>query len=453
MLKRILPLVIVAIGVAAFVALKATRPAPPPVEVEEREWRVDAAMVSLSAHSPVLSLYGAVVAPDRVTLTAPLAGHIARRPVRDGQRVEAGDLLVALDDADVAPVVATAEADVQRLDAEIEAERVRFESDRQALEREQSLLANARSQLDRMRSLVQRNLASRAELDQDENEIARAQVTLVTRQGELDGYPSRVAQLQAQRASAQAALDEAQRDARRSRAEAPFDGIVTAVEVAPGDRVGEGDALLDLIPVEGLEVRARIPASVQREVIEALASAEVLTAVDDNGERYRLRALAGQGDPAGTEGIFDALDASSLLRPGSLVALALQRPAVTRSVALPYSALYGSDRVYAIDDGRLRALTIARRGDIAGPDGAPWVLVSGEALVDGQRIMTTHLPNAVDGLRVAQAETGRASPAVNESSSNAAIPNAEPSGDETSGARADGVDEAVAESARVEDAP
>jgi len=283
MLKRILPLVIVAIGVAAFVALKATRPAPPPVEVEEREWRVDAATVSLSAHSPVLSLYGAVVAPDRVTLTAPLAGHIARRPVRDGQRVEAGDLLVALDDADVAPVVATAEAEVQRLDAEIEAERVRFESDRQALAREQSLLANARSQLDRMRSLVQRNLASRAELDQDENEIARAQVTLVTRQGELDGHPARVAQLQAQRASAQAALDEARRDARRSRAEAPFDGIVTAVEVAPGDRVGEGEALLDLVPVEGLEVRARIPASVQREVIEALAAGEVRGTVSASG--------------------------------------------------------------------------------------------------------------------------------------------------------------------------
>ncbi|MEQ5857552.1 HlyD family efflux transporter periplasmic adaptor subunit [Halomonas sp. EF61] len=406
MLKRLLPILVLAIGVGGFWLLKVTRPAPPPVTVEEREWPVAAMTLSLGRHAPTLALYGEVLAPDRLRLVASLDGHVGQRPVRDGDRVEEGDLLVALAEEDVVPVVTRAEAEVARLEAEIEAEKIRFESDRQALAREQSLLDNARSQLERMRSLVRRNLASRAELDADENEIARAQVTLVSRQGELDGHPARLTSLEAQRRQAEASLAEARRDARRARAEAPFAGIVTAVEVAPGDRVREGDALLDLIPLDGLEVRARVPRGVQSELVSSLADGARPEAVDDEGGRYRLRALSGQGDPAGTEAILEVVSSPARLRPGSLVSLSLARPEVADSAAIPFSALYGADRIYVIEQGRLRPIEVRRHGETSGPDGGSWVIVSGEGLADGQRLAITHLPNAIEGLRVVDLSRG-----------------------------------------------
>ncbi len=177
------------------------------------------------------------------------------------------------------------------------------------------------------------------------------------------------------------------------------------MEVAPGDRVREGDALLDLIPLDGLEVRARVPRGVQSELVESLADGARPEAVDDEGGRYRLRALSGQGDPAGTEAIFEVASSPARLRPGSLVSLSLVRPEVADSAAIPFSALYGADRVYVIAQGRLHPLEVRRHGETRGPDGGSWVIVSGDGLADGQRLATTHLPNAIEGLRVVDLST------------------------------------------------
>ncbi|WP_444677096.1 hypothetical protein [Halomonas sp. E19] len=103
MLKRLLPVLILAIGVAGFVALRLTRPEPDEAVPQERSWRVEAMTVAYAEQVPVLPLFGEVVAPDRVSLVAPMVGRIAERPVREGQRVAAGTLLVALEEADVLP--------------------------------------------------------------------------------------------------------------------------------------------------------------------------------------------------------------------------------------------------------------------------------------------------------------------------------------------------------------
>lgn len=79
MLKRLLPIMVLAIGVGGFWLLKATRPAPPPVTVEEREWPVAAMTLSLGRHAPTLALYGEVQAPDRLRLVASLDGHVGQR--------------------------------------------------------------------------------------------------------------------------------------------------------------------------------------------------------------------------------------------------------------------------------------------------------------------------------------------------------------------------------------
>lgn len=401
MLKRGLPWVIVALGLGVFMLLKATRPQPPAVSVVERVWPVSALEVTLGTHRPEVSLYGEVVAPDRVTIRAPLSGRVAERPVSEGSRVAAGQLLVALDQADIQPLVSRAEAEVARLEAELAAQQLKYANHRQTLERESELLDNAHQQLERMRSLVRRNLASQAELDTHQNEISRAEVTLLNRQGELQQHPARVDQLEAQLVIARANLAEAQRDAERARAHAEQPSVVTAIEVAVGERVGAGDALLDVIPLDSLEIRARVPRELEPELLAALAAGQPMKATDTQGLDYRLLGMAGVGSPAGTEAILAPQSTPDWLRPGSLVALSMARPAVPRSLALPYSALYGRDRAYVVDDGRLSGIEVTRAGEIPGPDGKPWLLVKSDQLKDGQQIALTHLPNAVEGLRVA----------------------------------------------------
>jgi len=407
MLKRLLPLLILALGVVAFVWLRATRPESASVTPEERSWRVETLVADPGRHAPTLPLYGEITAPEMLTVVAPLAGRIAERPVRDGQRVARGDLLVALDEADVRPPLRQAEADVADRRAQLKNEQIRHESDLATLARERELLATARRQWERTRALEERNLASQADLDAARNELARARVTVASRERAIAEHPARLERLQAGLSRAQAGLAAAQRDAERSRVEAPFDGIVTRIRVAPGDQVAARSELLSVYPQEGLELRARIPQRYQDELLDALAEGRLLEATAEQGARFVLVGLAGQSDPAGTEAIFDLETSESGLRPGSLLAVSLARPAVPDSLPVPDSALYGNDTLYLKDDaGRMRGLTVTRHGEVVRADGERWTLVSNASIGEGDRVITTHLPNAIQGLLVESVDAG-----------------------------------------------
>jgi multidrug efflux pump subunit AcrA (membrane-fusion protein) len=413
MVKRFFPLIILAIGIVGFMLMKASRPEPEAVSAKERAWLVDVMPVQPSRHAPVLSLYGEVVAPEQVRMTAPVAGRIAQRPVSEGQRVTQGELLAALDSADVQPQLDRAQADVADLEAQIETEQVRFDNDRKALASEQAILQSAQRQYERTQSLVDRNLSSRGDLDSAADALARARLTVTVRERAIAEHPSRTKSLKARLARAQAALATAQLDAERATVTSPFDGVVTGVQVSPGDRVNQNATLLSVYPIQGLELRATVPDRYRPELLSAMDKGNRLEAESSDGaHRFALIRFAGTSDPSGTEAIFsmqvpDTGRNDHGLRPGGLLPVMLQRPAVENSVAIPYSALYGSDSVYLMtDENRMQRVRIDRLGEVPAADGERHVLVASPELKDGLSLITTHLPNAMTGLRVQLAGAG-----------------------------------------------
>lgn len=406
MSKRIIPLLILAIGVAGFILLKVTRPEPETVSAKERSWLVEVITVTPDTHTPVLPLYGELVAPQQTTIAAPLAGRIGSRPVQEGQRVEAGELLVALDSADVAPLVDQAEADVNDLQAQIASEQVRYANDREALEGEKAILDSARRQFERTQSLVSRNLSSQEALDAASDALARARLTVTARQRAVDEHPSRLQSLEARLARAQAALTSVRRDAERATVAAPFDGIVTGIQVAEGDRVSQNAWLLSVYPDQGLELRARVPDAFRQELLDALDSGSELQAATGDGRHlFTLSRFSGTSDPSGTEAILTLSGGAGGLRPGGLLPVTLERSPRKDAIAIPYSALYGSDSVYRMtDDSRMQRVTVKRLGEARGSNGERQVLVSAEGLAAGDALITTHLPNAMTGLKVELAD-------------------------------------------------
>lgn len=402
MSKRLIPLIILAVGVLGFLYLKMTRPEPAQVSATERSWRVEVQVVEPGVHTPVLPLYGEVVAPEKMSVVAALAGRIAERPVAEGQRVSAGDLLVALDTQDVEPAMVQAEAQVADLEAQIRAEQVRYRNDQAALRSEQAILSNARRQLERTQSLAGRNLASRENLESATDVAARAELTVSIRQRAIDEHPSRLQSLEARLAQAKATFATTRRDAERSRVIAPFDGVVTEVQVAVGDQVTQNQKLLSVYAADGLELRARVPDRYRAELLSALAEGEDLFAYGDRREfRFRLGRFAGTSDPAGTEAILELTGEAAGLRPGALAPVDLERPERSGTLAVPFSALYGAGSVYLItDDNRMQRVSVERVGEMLSADGERRLLIAGEALKPGARLVVTHLPNALTGLKV-----------------------------------------------------
>jgi len=399
----VLSVLVLLAGLLIFMTLKATRPAPPAVESRERVWQVAVTTVQLQELSPQLTLYGKVESPEVFKASASGQGRVAEVLASEGSRVKAGELLVLLDEKDFLPAVTQAKADVAELEAQIESENLRYASDREALEEQKKLLELARAEVARAERLEERNLGSESALDQARQNVAQQQLSLSTRQLNVTDHGARLARLQASLDRARARLEVAERDYERSRITAPFDGIVSALPVTVGNQVKANDVVLEFYSLESLEVRATVPVIYQQELISATAEGEHYPARSGDIE-LRLDRLSGKAGSAGIDALFSIESGSEKLRLGQQITIHLSRPQQPGLAMLPFQALYGNDRIYRVnDEERLETLLVEQVGTIFDQD-VEKLLVRGETLQEGDRIVSTHLPNAVQGLKVSVAE-------------------------------------------------
>ena len=406
--KILLPIVFLAIGIGGFAALKATRPVQPAVAPQERVWRVETVAVQPRSLSPTLTLYGKVESPEQTGAAAPGIGRIARVNVREGQAVGRGQVLLEMDARDFVPRVEQARGDVAELEAAIRSEALRHAADLDQIKQEQRLLDYAAADVGRFERLQKEGFYSPAAVDKSRDTQARQEITLRNRELAIADHTARLAQLKARLVRAQASLDQAELALARSRVIAPFAGFVAKVEVAEGDQVNTGQTLVSLYPAAELEVRAKIPAPHQAEILAWLAKKKTLDAtarVGGETVRLKLARVAGAADTRGLDGFFRLEDAHAGVRVGSLISLHLEREPVDGAIALPYAALYGGRNVYKLEAGRLKAVAVEVLGEQGGEP--PTLLVKSAALKAGDRVMATHLPNAVSGLRAEAVQTAK----------------------------------------------
>lgn len=386
-MRRLLPVLILLVAIAGFAGLRATRPEAAAVEVRERVWRVEAhELVATSLH-PTLVLYGRIEAPDRLQAAAPVSARVLEVRVRDGDRVEAGTVLARLDPRDLEPRVAQAAAELER-------ERIRHRADQDAIRQERTLLQLAETKLERFERLKNARLGAESAFDQAREDLARVRLSLTQRQQAIAEHPARLAQLQAR-------LAEAQRDAERGEIVAPFAARIGTVEVAPGNQVQAGQTLLSLYSSDALYLRARVPAIYAEELRAALGRGETPRARAEFGTTTlfaHLERINGEADARGVDVLLRLEDAAKV-PVGAFVNAVLERPLVEDVFAVPASALHGGDRLYRIEDGRIRGLRVTRAGERREGEGLQ-LLVRAEGLATGMQIMRTHLPHAIDGLAV-----------------------------------------------------
>lgn len=397
---------LIGLAVLAFVYMKATKPQQPPIEVQEKVWTVDSMVADFTTLSAVQRLYGEVESSALVAAAAPVAAVVEQVRVKEGQSFAAGDRLLSLsaDDLDIA--LRQAQAEVVDVQAQLRLEQLAYEANQQRLVYERKVLAFKQADVVRTQQLVEKDLTSQTALEQVKEALARQEYVVVGAQLAVEEHKLKAEQYQARLAKAQAALAQAKLNAQRGVVVAPYAGRVARVNVSTGDRVSAGSVLLEYYGLESLEVRAKLPITQFQEVSERLQQGQAVQAVYRNAQgepEHRLQAsrLAGVASTSGVDLFFDVPADLRYLRPGELLQVELQGRKYDRALAVPYSALYGNDRLYLIVEGRLQAYPVRLLGDKM-VDGALWALVKAD-FPEGSKISITHLPNAIDGLKVAEA--------------------------------------------------
>jgi len=401
----VLPLLIIVAAIVVFVGLKNSKPEHEVREKAEKIWRVETLPVSFQTRAPEITIYGRVETPRESTLTSALVADVINVHILEGTQVNAGDVLVELDNTDMDLLLQQRKADLAEINAMIASESVRYKRDKNLLENEKELLQLAENAVVRAKKLEKSKLASQATLDDVHASKHRQYLTLKLLEHNIDEHPARLAQLQARKQRAQAFSSQAQIDLERCHVIAPFTGRISKLEIAIGDRVREGDSLLSIYDLTDLEVRAQLPGRYISQVRQMLSEQQKLLAtatVDGKNLEFTLQRFSGEvrTDSGGIDGLFKLSSDSQSLSLGTFVELRLRLAQQDQVIELPYNALYELDRVYLLNEGHLEAVTIERIGEYRTDDGEKRLLVRSSELKQGDQLVSTQLPNAITGLRV-----------------------------------------------------
>ncbi|PAV26633.1 hypothetical protein CF392_05350 [Tamilnaduibacter salinus] len=400
----LIPLLLVLATTAIVTLLFVLRPAPPESQATEKTWPVQVTELTDRRHAPEIRLFGRVETPFQTTLTAAVTADVESLPVLEGQSVEQGEVIVRLDDRDVDLTLRQRQANVTELQSQIDQERRQHAANQQLLDQERSLVTIAKRRLEREQRLGQSDLSSQSQVDQARQALASARMTRINRELAVSQHEARMQALNASLERAKAQLEQARLDQQRTAVQAPFSGTVTDIAVSPGERVRPGEPLASLYGNDPLEVRAQLPMgqlSLIRQGLHSDAPLNARLTIDGAHYSLRLARLSGQvnAGAGGVDGFFRFRERSPALPLNQTLELTLTLPEQSGLFAVPVSAMYQGDTIYRVEEQRLRAVDVTVAGSRY-VDGQQQRLVRSDALSAGDRILTTALPNAVEGLRV-----------------------------------------------------
>jgi RND family efflux transporter MFP subunit len=386
--RRILvPLGLLGVGVLGAILLVLTRPRLQPRPSE----------------APVPLVRTLEVQPRSVQLRVRTHGSV--RPRTESELVpEVSGRLVW-----VSPAMATGgtfQADEPLLRIDPADYKVALERARAAVARTESEHVRAAKELDRRRSLAERNAASAAQLDDAVNNFGVAQAAL---------------------REARAELERAQRDLERTEIRAPFTGRVREEQVDVGQFVSRGSAVASLYAIDYAELSLPVP---DQDLAHLELPAYYRGGQGARGPDVVLHAELGgarrtwQGYVVRTEGEIDArtrmlrlvarvddpygLQATDRvpLPIGLFVDAEILGREVPDAVVLPRAALRDGSRVLVLDaDSRLRFREV-QLVRVAEDE-----VVVGGGLSAGERVCVSPLEVVVDGMRVRAAEPAPGAPA------------------------------------------
>ena len=311
-----------------------------------------------------------VQTPQRVDIGATVTGRVAAVPVKEGDTVAAGAVLVRLEDDEARAALAQAEAALQQAQARRDSQRVvqRPAADA-ALDQANATLATAERDLARSKELVAQGFVSAARIDEAQRAVDIARAQRDSARAAAAAQRERGAETvaaDAQLQAAQAAVQVARARLDQGVLRAPAAGRVLLRAVEPGQIVQPGRALLTL----GVDGPVELVALVDERFLGQLQPGQPASVVADAFPRQPFDATVQRLAPA-VDAQRGAVDvrlrlpgaAPTFLREDMTLSVEVVTGQRDAARVLPLRVLRGAsdgDRaeVGIADDGRVRVRPI-----------------------------------------------------------------------------------------------
>lgn len=395
----------------------ATGPSAEPLEKTERAWPVSVITATPSDLPPTLLTFGRVESKQVASLNTNISAPVSEVLVREGDRVDEGQLLIQLDANEGQLTLDVARANHDRNAAVLASVRTEFDLANTLTAQYQQLDDIAQSKLGRAIDLNSKGMISDALLDEAKQEASQSTIVLQQHLSRVADYPNKIAQQQASVDESSARLERAELDLQQTQIRAPFAGRVIRSDVSRGDRVLAGATLIEIADYSGLEVRASVPSEIAYLLNQAMRQTHPVHAsalVDGRKLDFLLDRLSGDVK-AGQSGIdvFFRSNGSEALDIGRVLSMTVDLPIEQDVLSMPAYALYENQTVYRIDEQRLQAVRYETVGDYIAADEELRVLIRSAEIEAGDLLLASQLPRAITGLLVEPIENGNASLGIN----------------------------------------
>ena len=185
-----------------------------------------------------------------VSISSQVNAAIVDVPVTDNQLVEAGAVLVHLDDRDYKAALDQAKANLANVNAQITAQQARIEQAQKQAAESQASLTFAEQQEQRYTDLVNKGAVTVEQAQQYASGLRQAKANYSAAQANAIATEKQLPVLGAQRKQSEAQLEQAEANFSRTLVTAPEAGRVTQLTAAKGNYAAVGQALMMFVPLK-----------------------------------------------------------------------------------------------------------------------------------------------------------------------------------------------------------
>jgi len=196
-----------------------------------------------------------------------VSGYVTQVLAIENQKVKAGDILVTLDDRDYRAKLAQQLADVTAAEAAPGQAQAQLAAARAAVAQAEANAKRTASDQERYRTLAQRNIVSRQQLDAAEAAADAAHAALQAAQDQVRAASGALEAASARAVSSRAQRDQSALQVSYTRIPAPSDGVVSRKNVEVGQLVQVGQPLMAVVPLEDVWVVANFRETEIRDVV------------------------------------------------------------------------------------------------------------------------------------------------------------------------------------------
>jgi HlyD family secretion protein len=292
---------------------------------------------------------GHVEAPHRLDVGVQITGTVSRIPVTEGQAVEAGDLLLELEAAELSATGRQADVAVMQAQAKLrQLQEVQGPVAAQTLRQAQTSLRNARAALARSQNLFNQGFISEVGLDDARKTAELADSEVRSAQKQLDTTTlngSDRALALANVAGAQASAQAARARTSYAAIRAPVAGTLIARNVEVGDVVQPGKVLMTLSP----QGRTQLVVAIDEKNLALLALRQLAVVSADASPAQRFVAALAYINPgvnATTGAVEVKLDVAAppaVLKQDMTVSVDIEVARRPQALIVPLAAVHDAD--------------------------------------------------------------------------------------------------------------